>query len=55
MYDLFPEHADLREKGQKSSLEWDLGEVRYGARYDLHDVSGSDGWGGARVLEEHRR
>jgi hypothetical protein len=32
MYDLFPEHADEREKGHKSSLEWDLNEVRYGAK-----------------------
>lgn len=32
MYDLFPEHADAREKGHKSALEWDLNEVRYGAK-----------------------
>lgn len=32
MYDLFPEHADAREKGHKTALEWDLGEVRYGAK-----------------------
>jgi hypothetical protein len=32
MYDLFPQDVDAREKGQKSSLEWDLPEVYYAAK-----------------------
>ena len=32
MYDLFPQDADAREKGHKTSLEWDLNEVRFGSK-----------------------
>ncbi|MBS1959732.1 MAG: hypothetical protein JST80_09695 [Bdellovibrionales bacterium] len=32
MYDLFPKSVEAREKGLKTSLEWDLDEVRYAVK-----------------------
>ena len=32
MYDMYPMNIDAREQGQKSEMDWDLDQVRFGAR-----------------------